>query len=358
MRGQIFSMDFAASLLLFTLGIILAYSMITNNFMNEDAKIVTRQAENAAAIISGTGYPDQYINDTVIRAGLSSAGKLSLRKATEISKLSTNEVRATLRLTDNFYLYLRNSTNETVPIFESCGIGDVSVSEIANEMNLTAVSLAPASSPLSDRTAATIYSDALGIKEARQADFIIIEGDLTQLTDDTQEHLRLDLERISLRGVTIVVAGYPGTDVLGMSTSLVNTTQLNVQGDMGLDLNLSAGEILNVSTAGEKEIRVIDSVEDAVDYTVVATSDGSEAAFVSYIYSGAKIWYLATVDGEREDGSDLATELGDAIQDMIAVQRPQCGNLSVPASAEQVAVSKRVLGHRDDPLTIEVVVWR
>lgn len=352
-RGQAWSIDFILSFVIFIAAVLIAFQMITNVIPRDDYAEVKRQADDAASILAGEGYPVHWASGDVIRAGLTAEKRLSLRKARELPDLALNDLRQRLRITDRFYVHAMNATNGTEAVFGKCGFGDVSVGNTADNRTLEAIAVAPGSHPFSDLLNITVYENDSAYGMLGRQDVLVLEGNLTNGSGLTAENIRRKVEGASFYGMTILVIGDPGVSMLGLRVNSSAADRLDVQGLEGQPLGLEQDEQLNVSGA-------IPTIEtpNGKDFTAVALTDAGKIAYGTWLYNDAKVWYIAEDDGETASDEDLQAVLANATKEMITVDWPECQDMSVPASAKQVAVHDRTLMYHDEPYRLRVLVWR
>lgn len=349
-RGQVWSSDFTMSLLIFTIASLIAFTMIVNTIDERDYEEVRMQASSAAALLAGEGHPAHWMNGSVIRAGMLSDGRLSLRKATELAGLSEQDLRMALRTTDDIYIYFTNSSNGTVSLFGACGVGDASAASTARNETLPSVAIVGDSHPVSDLLPVAQRSDdAIG---NMTQDVVIVEGGISSNLSDTE--IRRVFDVVARRGLTFIVLGDPGIPILGIDVNASDADSLTVD-DGGEELLLTPGEELNVSGT----IPTINApLGEAVgNYRQIAASDQGAIAYATWTYHDARVWYLATTAGTHDDGRDLQLTVVNATRDMITVPRPACGPVQLP-DAEQVAIHTRTMTHHDELLRMHVLVWR
>lgn len=353
-RGQVWTLDFTLGLVLFSAAAILAYSMITNAVSDRQYEEVLVQAEDAAELLAGEGYPTEWTNDTVLRAGLNSDRQLSLRKTGELSKLTEDQLRKSLRATDSIYVYATNRSGAVQGIFGECGLGDLSQAEIENNKTLRAMAIAPGGHPFSDLLDITIYDNASAYSDLRNQDIIILEGNLSNNTDIFDAQIVQSINDAAEKGITIIIVGDPGVPVVGVDVNVSLAEELQVQGNAGWTLNLSENEILNVTG----QIATIDMPVGVAAYETIALSNEGKIAYATWVYDGARVWYLAETAGKREDDSDLRLALANATKSMITVPWPDCDEPEPPAHAKQVAHHSRTIAYHDELITLRVLAWR
>lgn len=348
MKGQAISSDFIFSLIIFAIASTLAFTMITNSLIDREHEMVTAEAKNAAALLSGEGYPQHWLSGDVLRAGLRSADQLSLRKTYELGDVPQSRLQAILRTTDPIYVYATNRTNHTVPIFGRCGIGALSVSETPANRTLPAIAIVATSHPVSDIATLAQRGDDGVYANLSSQDVIIIEGNVTSNLSDAQRFIAL--EQTAERGITVVIIGNPGIPIFGLRVNATAITAAEVQMDL---FGLNDSDLLTITGT----FATIDAPSNSLvtNYTIIANA--SKALYATWLYNDARIWYFGTATGTKADGTPLVEVIGNATRDMIKVPWPECGNISLP-DAEQIALHTRSLIYHDERLDLHVLVWR
>lgn len=355
-RGQIWTTDFTLSLVLFTAAVLISYTIIGNTVEETAVEQVRLQALDASQLVGDAGFPVHWTNSTVIRAGLAADGQLSMRKAQQIGTLPENDLRQALRLTDNFAVYAINSSGDIEPVFQRCSLGDLTISGSAGERALPAVAVVGSPHPLTNLVEnITVHPLASGFDAARDADVIILEGNLSN-GSLTPAEVRLKIEELSRRGVTIVVAGDIGVQLPGVVINSSNATWLNVSD--AWKGNLTGGERLNVSPVGELVHAPIILESTSENYRTIAVSEFDEVVYASWTHNDAEFVYFGIVTGLREDGSNLTMHLANATTRMVVVPWPDCSAANIPAEAQQVSHYDRTLPYHDSIITLRTVVWR
>lgn len=351
-RGQVWSGDFAISILIFSAAALIAFTLIINAFDDRSYEDVRKQASDSAALLGGDGYPQHWTAGDVIRAGLASDGVLSLRKADELAALNADDLKSALRVSDNLYVYVTGQDG-VIGIFGSCGIGDIASAGMPGNDTLPAMAIA--SAPVLSAAAGivpTVGDDAF--YNLTQQDVVIIEGAIISGLADA-EIMRL-FQDAARRGMTFIIVGDPGIPILGVRTNATPIAGLTVDGD-GERLGFSQGEALTVSgTFAALDPANVTADASVRNYAPIATVGGKDV-YAAWLYGDARVWYLATTDGTHANGTAIIDTLANATQGMVEVSRPVCGAAPVP-DAEQLAMHKRMIVHHDQLLELNVLVWR
>jgi hypothetical protein len=354
-RAQVWSVDFAMSLVIFIAASAIAYTMIANTLGEDEFAQVSDQAITAADMLAGEGYPLYWSNETVIRAGLVSDGHLSLRKATELAKAPAPQLRTQLRITDNAYIYFTNASNATVAVFSQCGVGMTSVNSTARNQSLSVLGFSTGSWGVVSGANITASSPA-ALANLSRSDVIVLEGNIsaTFAGNFSTQQAQLWIEDAARRGVTIFVIGDPGFSLLGIKVNVTPVTSIAVQGQAGLPLGFATNDAVTV--ASNLSTIEIPSSAHVQNFTTIGLSNLGKVAYASWLYDDALVWYVASGSGSATSGTTAAI-LSGAINRSVVVSRPVCDNLTLP-SAKQVATHARTIVYHDQLLTMHVVTWR
>jgi hypothetical protein len=353
-RGQVWAADFAVSLLIFTAASVLAYTLISNALQNDEYQQVAAEAQVAANIVASEGYPAHWSNGTVIRAGLMSDGHLSLRKARELSSLDQQRLRSALRITDDAYVYVTNSSNDLVPVFSECGAGMAAMTSSPHNLTLPAAAISTGAQTL-NITGAPQYSPDEAYRNLSAFDVLVIDGNISSNTTSAQQ-AALYLEEVSLRGITVIIIGDPGIPVFGVRVNSTSVSNVTIQGDAGQGLGFAPDEQINVSST----VATIETPEgDAVSaYVPIGIANSTKAAYATWVYHDARVWYFASPLGTRPDGTNVTPLLGQSARSMVTVPWPMCAQAAAPPNAKQVAIYRRTMPYHGQLLTLNVLVWR
>jgi hypothetical protein len=348
MKGQIYSADFAISLVVFSIGTLIAFTMITNILTTDNFGKVNKQAITAADILNTPGYPEHWTNGSVVRAGLTSDGHLSLRKVSQLAQLSSSKLHQSLHVSDNVYVYITNQSNDTVGLFGTCGVGDLSVNSTMHNITLPGVVIANAVGAVGSKLAITQQTPSAAYTNLSSFDVLVIEGNLTSSISDAES--KLFLEAVALRGVTIFVVGDPGFSVFGITTNTTAVTSIAPNADA---LGFTSGETIAVA-ANVPTIVVTGSAVS--NFTTIATTDAGAIAYATWLYEDARVWYFGSAAGTAANG-DVADLIALAVNGSVQVPWPIC-ELPAPPNAKHIATHTRTMPFHDQLLTLHVLLWR
>jgi hypothetical protein len=274
--------------------------------------------------------------------------------------MTPDGLRTTLRVKDRIFVYLNDST-AIAPVFGSCGVGDaVNITETPGDRTLPTIAMVGATHGFSDRVHAltniTLADYATLSESFPQQDIIIIESGAVPQAYAADAAIRLDTA--ARRGTTFIIVGDPGASVLGVSVNSSDTTNLFVQDDEGSPLGLSGNETLVLSGHIPTIETPVSTDVPIADYRPIALASSGKVAYASWLYDDAKVWYIASVDGQNSMGVGLDTVIGDATSAMVQVDWPSCnGTISFPDAAQVVSYT-RIVPYHDTLMTMHVLVWR
>lgn len=364
--AQVWSIDLAMSILVFIAALLITYGIITNAVRDIDSQATARQADDAARILAGEGYPAHWTGATVLRAGILSDGQLSPRKAAELGELSDGTLRSSLRMTDQVAVYATDEGGGIVPVFGTCVVGDGVVAQTPLNATVPAVGIGPlphgfldgVEIALNNTPDFPVYANASWLDRLLSTDVIVLEGDITATTALSDDQISAALDAATARGITVVVIGDPGLAALGIAVNATDATRLAVQPGRGERLGLSPGH--NITYASPTGIPTIEMPqgEAVTSYEDILLTQDDEIAAATWLYQDARIWYFADLSGTYSTGESFPDLISAAVTSMIDVPTPSCDAFAPPSEATQVARHDRIIAHHDEFLTLRVVTWR
>jgi len=108
-KGQIFTPDFAASVVLFSL-FLLSFGLIWNSAMSsfiQEGNLPERQHQYSFSLLKTSGAPEDWNRSNIRSPGLYSEGFLSAEKFLEFKQVGVTEQESLLR-SQNFYMKIEN----------------------------------------------------------------------------------------------------------------------------------------------------------------------------------------------------------------------------------------------------------
>lgn len=364
--AQVWSIDLAMSILVFIAALLITYGIITNAVRDIDSQATARQADDAARILAGEGYPAHWTGTTVLRAGILSDGQLSPRKAVELAELSDSALRSSLRMTDQVAVYATDEGGAIVPVFGTCLVGDGAVAYVPLNATVPAAGVGPSPHGFLDDVKVAlnstpdfpVYANASWIDRLLLADVLVLEGDITATTALSDDQISTALDATTARGITVIVIGDPGLAALGIVVNATDATRLTVQSGRGERIGLSPGH--NLTYAGPTTIPTIETPqgEEIAAFEAILLTQDDEVAAATWLYQDARIWYFADLAGVYSTGEDFQDLIAVAAASMIDVPTPSCDAFTPPSDATQVARHDRIIAHHDEFLTLRVVTWR
>lgn len=358
-RAQAMSIDLGISVVLFTVAVAVTYGLLENTLTQTAYEEVRRQAIDVSDVLISEGYPHAWTNTTVLRAGIISQDAMSIRKARELASTDPNDLRRSVRATDNIVITVRNATDGIEAITGVCAVGDLTVPETPANRTLPAIAIVRDPHPVADGTNATQYTTDAVYATLDPNDVIIIEGNLTQDTSRTNAQITRDLAAAAGHGITVIIIGDPGVPLLGLSVNRTNATGFTLSDPMAALIGLPLGQI-NISGGVETEIpAVVEPVASETDnWLALGTTEDGATAVATWTYGDARVWYVATSEGTLPDSTALVDALRAGAQSRIAVPWPLCGELTIPEGSTAIARYDRSIAYHEQILTLRVIVWR
>lgn len=349
-RAQVWSADFAFSLLIFFAVSVIAFTMIMNSLNDNSFAVVEEEAIMAANLLVSEGYPQGWVNGSVIRAGLQSNDYFSLRKAQELADVDDQQLRRILRITSDVYIYITNGSNETVAMFGQCGVGMTNVTSTPRNLTLPAAAVKTNAKNVTSVLNVTLLSVDELYANSSLFDVIIIEGNLSGNISSSQ--IQQTFEQVSRQGVTIIVIGDPGISLFGIAVNATVANSVTLQGDVGAPLGFDTDEVVTVNG----NMSTILPPSGASHFTPVGLTDTGAIAYATWVHNDARIWYVASSYGSRLNGLNVSSTLNTSIMNMVVVPRPICDAPNI--DADQIAVHTRSLAYHDQLLKLHVLAWR
>ena len=121
-RAQVSTIDFITGLIIITTAIILAVNLITSIREPGDFESVKRAAISASDTLVGTGYPEDWNETNVVRAGITTNGTLDEQKIAAADGLTYPDLLTALDGAPNIYWYFENGSG--IINISGCGHGD------------------------------------------------------------------------------------------------------------------------------------------------------------------------------------------------------------------------------------------
>lgn len=349
--GQIWSSDLAVSAVIFVAVCLLASSIITQIVRDDQFADVRKQASVLAELLVREGYPSHWTADDIIKVGIASEHRISSRKLQELALLDNATLRRAARIRDNFYIYITDGRNTTIPVAGSCGIGDLAVASVPNTTMVDAAAIVGSISPVADSMASFAPRTTLEGNQSREV--FILEGAVFNASTASTAATLLDM--ISRRGITILIIGDPGAPVLGVRVNATAADNITLVGDEGDRIGFPVSGVVAVSGT----IDTIDTPDagTVTHYTPIAIASSGKVAYATWLFHDSRVWYFASSDGILDDGTAIVDHLSNATRAMINISSPSCSPPVFP-DAEQMILYNRAMPYRGEIVYVNVAVWR
>lgn len=135
-KGQVWTIEFILSFLIFTAAIILSVKTVFNLYSNQDLRDIQRESEFVSQYLLSEGYPTDWDDSSLIRAGLTTQGRLDISKLERFHSLDYSKAKNALGIRSDFYIYFSNASgnialfsmvNQSLTVPDGCGFGHANV---------------------------------------------------------------------------------------------------------------------------------------------------------------------------------------------------------------------------------------
>lgn len=311
-RAQSWSVDYAMSILLFTIAVGLIGGLVSEHLQDRDYTLLIDDAKRLSHALVSDGYPIDWADD-VVRAGILYDDRLSWRKLDLLSRMSEDELANALPTAANYAFVLRNN-GSVVGIGETCSIGNTPFPQSTNESlqrhNLAYYARSDGDQELASWASsrnATIYEDdelLLLLTSAHQYGMILFEDPHfeNELNNTfTDSILREQLRRTAAYGPMLFITGNPGTPVLGINISGNGTNGTILSHDEPY-FSLNESDEINFTTA--YTISYLASEDILLGNFGGATRTQSIANGAAlWQYEDAQVYYFSSPTGLYEGSS-------------------------------------------------------
>ncbi len=124
-KAQVFFMDFAIALLLFTFTL-LVYFSYTANFQNRENLYIDAMLSDAKAVSSSlllSGYPAGWDNTTVVRIGIADEQKINLTKIKAFKKMDYAATKKKFGTVYDYFVFFTDGQGNALNLNGICGAG-------------------------------------------------------------------------------------------------------------------------------------------------------------------------------------------------------------------------------------------
>ncbi len=361
-RGQAWSLDYTAGLLLFLFTFMLVLSTLLRTVLIPDTfGDVMRSGDAVSEQLMSTGYPESWRPADIVTAGLLTQDELSLRKAERLADLSAQDYQKAKNSLNTKYDYavtLAERNGTLVPMGTWCRIGNGTEQKTVVDATLPAAYYGAGS--LDDALAAanaTLFGQAnlSGLLASRRSfDLIVLEQpDLSSAGQPYDAQKAAFLEDFALRGGTLLLVGNVNlTELLGLNITPINGTA-NASG-AGTDtlLNLSGLTLSNVTgftltPSGQERYEPLASL-----------TDGSGRDFAAHFtYGDGDVYFIGGLVGSINESLTIEERVEEGLNRTLLRSVAQCAAVSPPPDVRNLVTTKRLAAYRGRILTMTVMVW-
>ena len=142
-----FCFDMIVAVLIFSAAI-LVYYKTTTNLSDQDETLLDDlliDAKSISGSLMSQGYPYNWIEDNVVRIGISNDNRINETKLEQFSRIPYNNSRKLFGTAYNYYVYFRDRNNNIIPFNESLegigkpGVNSTNIQTVENPKKLVKV---------------------------------------------------------------------------------------------------------------------------------------------------------------------------------------------------------------------------
>ena len=146
-KAQVFCFDMIVAVLIFGAAI-LVYYKTTTNFSDQDEALLDDlliDAKSISGSLMSQGYPYNWIEDNVVRIGITSDNRINETKLEQFSRIPYNNSRKLFGTAHDYYVYFRDRNNNIIPFNESLegigkpGVNSTNIQTVENPKKLVKV---------------------------------------------------------------------------------------------------------------------------------------------------------------------------------------------------------------------------
>lgn len=261
-------MDFAIGLLLFTFTLAIYFSY-TNNFQNEDKgkfSLMLKDAKSISSSLSLEGYPDDWLNNSVIRIGIADEQNVNGTKLKRLKQINYTQSRTRFATSYDYFVYFTDDNGSVLNINGVCGSG---YPLINLSYNIKSAYYFQDSDDtflldfMNHTFKADIYEDDIDtlVSNLSKYQFLVLEHPLLSSSEFNQN--KDELENYSSRGGLLMVSGE-------LATAATNSMS-------GADFKKKSGQSQSQRTA------IVNNSD-----TILSLDVGDTLAFAQYYYAENK----------------------------------------------------------------------
>lgn len=301
-KAQSWTIDFGAGLLIFLLALSLSYGVFMNVIDDQSYGTLQNDAYRLADMLVGSGYPELWDSSDIIRPGLLSDDRLSIRKLELLTSLSNNELKDYFAVKNFAFFIVDDGVNYTdsivnfTSIKNNCFIGDPLSVTVNDFISYKRIAHYGTGSELNNfvNTYGDLYTNFSSLYSKRYFYDIIIFEDpifINELSANLSiDQLNTQLEEIASLGTTLIFTGNLSVPLLGVSINLTNITSSSNKSIINHDalFNLNVSDEINFTKTYDL------SVDSFVTHSKMIAEDNS---IFYWQYKDSKVYYFSDVSG-------------------------------------------------------------
>lgn len=381
-KGQSWTIDYAAGLVIFITAILLTFGIITNLFTDNQYELLTQDAQRISEALMSEGYPHNWDSTDLVRIGLLYNDRLSWRKLELLTELTSTEFAGALPTDANYLFVIEDRDGNILPINDKCGLGNTNLPEnttagdtdwplayytrTGGSNELSGFAVAHSATEYEDGEILELLDDAhkygMIIIEDPNFDEVIANIDEEGATDAT---LREEFRQAAEYGPIILITGHFGTPILGANTTTNASESSTVQSNDDPYFELEDGAELNMTP--EYELIFMPVVGGALgnldgsSHQKELALDGSHITVASWIYEDSQVYWFAQVNGTHDDAgtvTDLEDIISDGLEIAILKSEQACTVRPEDAVTKHLVKIERVVADRGEIRKIILYMWK
>ncbi len=364
-RGQVWSLDFFISLLLFILTISLA-AMILKEHLGQESRSFEKfllEAETTADKLMSEGYPKYWSSEDVIRAGLLTSDRLSPRKTKEFKNLTYQDSKTLLGITSDYYISFKDENNSLLNIRGDCYIGSDKVAvekETYTELSKLGYYYRSGNSDYLKQEAESLEGDMFSdedvssmLNKPRLYDVFLLENPEFSSLETSSKLIKSSLQSFSEQGGSLFVVGNTSMELLGVNLKKADESGGEVVQAVP-ELNLEKGDSFNFSSKPLYPTPVNDTLIN--HFTHVGNTSSGLPVMAYWTYGDGEVYYFGGVTGDYADGT-LEEKLEGSVDALVNVTVANCSSLRITGDYDNRVSVERVVIKESDTAFLNLVFW-
>jgi len=361
-KAQAWYLDFAISMLLFTVAVVIYFSYANNVQKQEkgDLDSLISDAKFISSSLAISGYPSDWDSTSVIRIGISDGQKVNETKYKNFKNLNYSRTKAKFATYADYFVYFVNSNGDVLNINGVCGVGQSAINTTYN-IRSAYYYQDEDDSFLKNFMVGTFNADvfnddisALGNNLSKYS-FVVMEHPL--LSGGEFSNYKATLENFTSRGGLLMLSGElasPATNALagadfkkksGQSssqrTAIVNNTDQYLAFTPGQSMIFNQYYYVQ-NTAAENFL------------TIATFNNTDDRGVAKWNYGNGTVYFLSDFEVTGYPGNFLSLVQSAA----TGLVQGTCNPINISAiSTKKLARIERYLSHNSKLVKMVVYVW-